>query len=130
VETENKRVLVVDDEEDILSMTKACLETYGGWEVLLATTGEEALRVAGEVQPAVILMDVMMPGIDGLEATATLRASAPTSAIPIVLFTAKVDPESRAAYALADVQGLIIKPFNPRTVGFELQSLVEAAHRL
>ena len=117
------RVLVVDDEPSLLQMTKAVLEAYGGWAVVLASSGREAIAIAAKERPDLILMDAMMPGMDGVEAIGKLKASPETSAIPIVMFTAKVDDEARVEYARAGVIGVVSKPFNPRSIGEELRAM-------
>ncbi len=108
-----KRVLVIDDEAMILEVIQGCLEELGGMEVLTAASGVEGLQVAQTALPDGILLDVSMPGMDGLEVRRQLQANAVTRSIPVVLLTARVQPEDRAKFAQAGVAGVIVKPFDP-----------------
>ena len=111
-----RRILIVDDEEHIREVAQATLELVGGWEVLTADSGLEALVAAAAARPDAILLDVMMPGMDGLTALRHMRADAAVSAIPVVLLTAKVQAADRAHFAGLGVAGTIAKPFDPMTL--------------
>ena len=111
-----RKVLLVDDEADIRTIAKLTLERIGGWSVVLASSGAEAIEAAARELPDVILLDVMMPGMDGRATLGALRAQASTAAIPVVFMTAKVQASERASYADLDVVGVISKPFDPRTL--------------
>lgn len=108
-----KRMLVIDDEAMILEVIQGCLEELGGMEVLIAESGVEGLQMAQTALPDGILLDVSMPGMDGLEVLRQLQADAVTRLIPVVLLTARVQPEDRAAFAQTGVAGVILKPFDP-----------------
>jgi len=111
-----KRVLIIDDETDIRVIIQSCLEDIAGWEVLTATSGEEGLQLAATEQPDGILMDVSMPGMNGLEALGRLQEHSKTSRIPVVLLTARALSEEQELFVLLAIAGVITKPFDPMTL--------------
>ncbi|WP_239307990.1 MULTISPECIES: response regulator [unclassified Frankia] len=106
-------ILVVDDDEAIREVAQMSLEMVGGWEVSTASGGQEALVMAAARCPDAILLDVMMPGMDGPTALARLRAQELTRMIPVVFLTAKVQSSERQRWAAQDVAGVLTKPFDP-----------------
>lgn len=108
-----KRILVIDDEDDIREVVQLCLKTVGGWEVLTACSGNEGLTKAEAEQPDAILLDVMMPDMDGVTAFQQLQANTATRHIPVILLTAKVQATDQRRFAELGVAGMISKPFNP-----------------
>jgi CheY-like chemotaxis protein len=118
-----KRILVVDNEQYIQEVAKVCLETIAGWEVLLASSGAECLQRAEADQPDAILLDVMMPDMDGMATFQKLQENAVTQAIPVVLLTAKIQSSDRRRYAQIGTIAAIAKPFNP----LELAGQIAAA---
>jgi len=108
-----KRILVIDDETVILEVIQGCLEELGDMECLMAASGIEGLQVAQTALPDGILLDVSMPGMDGLTVLRQLQENAVTRSIPVVLLTARVQPEDRAKFAQTGVAGVILKPFDP-----------------
>lgn len=108
-----KRILVIDDEAAILEVIQGCLEDLGGMKVLLAESGMKGLQMAQAELPDGILLDISMPGMDGLEVLRQLQDNAVTRSIPVVLLTAKVQPKDPAAFAQMGVAGVIVKPFEP-----------------
>lgn len=108
-----KRVLVIDDEDDIREVAQLSLEAVAGWEVFGASSGSEGLRVAAEQQPDAILLDVMMPEMDGPSTFRALRAQAATAEIPVILLTAKVQASDRSRFQDLGVSGVLTKPFDP-----------------
>ena len=116
----SKRVLVVDDEDDIREVAATTLELIGGFEVTTAASGAEALERVKEAHPDAIVLDVMMPGMDGPTTLEHLRADVATAAIPVVFLTAKVQPNDRSRFADLDVSGFIPKPFDPMTFASQL----------
>lgn len=108
-----KRILVVDNEQYIQEVAKVCLETVAGWEVLLAGSGPECLRQAEAEQPDAILLDVMMPGMDGIATFQKLQENPATQAIPVILLTAKIQSSDRRRYAEIGAADAIAKPFDP-----------------
>ena len=119
-----RRVLVVDDDEDILEVAQMSLEVVGGWTVTTAGDGQQALDVARREQPDAIVMDAMMPVMDGPTAAVALRADPATAGIPVVLLTASVQPAERAALAELPVAGVLGKPFDPMLLPAELSRLL------
>ncbi|HKR63330.1 MAG TPA: response regulator [Thermoanaerobaculia bacterium] len=116
------KVLVVDDEDDVRYVARLSLGRVGGMSVIEASSGEEGVARAKTDHPDFILLDMMMPGMDGAATFQALRACADTASIPIVFLTAK----SMAAEAQRlGAQGIITKPFNPLTLARELTELLE-----
>ncbi len=115
-----KRILIVDDEDHIREVAATTLELIGGWEVLTAENGLEGIARAEAEQPDAILLDVMMPDLDGPSAFARLQAAPVTSHIPVILLTAKVQPSDRDRLRGLGVQGVIAKPFDPVTLPTEV----------
>jgi CheY-like chemotaxis protein len=107
-----KRVLVIDNEEYIREVAQICLETVAGWEVLTAASGQEGLGVAEAEQPDAILLDVMMPGMDGLTTFQHLQANPNTKKIPVILLTAKVQSSDLHHYRSIGIADAISKPFD------------------
>jgi CheY-like chemotaxis protein len=108
-----KRILVVDNEPYIQEVTKVCLETVAGWDVLLASSGAECLSKAAAEQPDAILLDVMMPDMDGMTTFQKLQENPATQAIPVILLTAKIQASDRRRYAQIGTLSAIAKPFDP-----------------
>ncbi|NEQ34105.1 MAG: response regulator [Leptolyngbya sp. SIO4C5] len=108
-----RKILIVDDDERICEVIRACLEDLAGWLTLTAQSSTEGLSQAKIEQPDAILLDVSMPDISGLEFLAALKAEASISYIPVILLTAKGTPSDRNRFSQLDVAGVIYKPFNP-----------------
>jgi two-component system, OmpR family, alkaline phosphatase synthesis response regulator PhoP len=106
-----KRILIVDDEFDIRAVAQLTLEAVGGWQVSIATCGIEGVSKAVDEQPDVILLDVMMPDMDGIETFKALQANPTTQSIPVILMTAKVQAAEQRRFAELGVAGIIAKPF-------------------
>ena len=115
-----RRILLVDDDDGIREVTRVSLETTMGWQVLTASSGDEALRLAGEEGLSAILLDVMMPDMDGAETFARLRERVESRDIPVVLLTAKTQKADLANYAEMGVAGTVQKPFDPLSLGREV----------
>ena len=119
-----KRILVVDNEQYIQEVAQICLETVAGWQVFTAISGSECLTKAAAAQPDAILLDVMMPDMDGLATFQKLQEDAATQNIPVILLTAKIQPADRRRYAELGIKAAIAKPFDP------LQLAVQVAEAL
>ena len=119
-----KQILFVDDDPDIRSIAQMSLTIVGGWQVKTAASGPEAIAIADAEPPDVIMLDVMMPGMDGLTTLQGLRASARTASIPVIFLTAKVQKDELDRYRAAGA-GLIAKPFDPMTLPREVSRLLE-----
>lgn len=108
-----KRILVIDNEEYIREVAQICLETVAGWEVLTASSGKEGIQVAAAEQPDAILLDVMMPDMDGVTTFQLLQSDQKTRLIPVMLLTAKVQANDRRRYMEIGLKAVIAKPFDP-----------------
>ena len=109
----SRRVLVVDDDDAIREVAQSSLELVAGWEVDVASSGQAALDLAVADPPDAILLDVMMPSMDGPTTFARLQADARTRDVPVVLLTAKVQPSERRRWEQLGVAGVLAKPFDP-----------------
>lgn len=107
------RILYVEDEPDIRAIAKLALEVVGGFAVELCGSGQEALEKADAFEPDLILLDVMMPGMDGPTTMEALRNHAPTARLPIAFMTAKVQASEVQRYTDLGAIGVIAKPFDP-----------------
>lgn len=108
-----KRILLIDDEKRLSRVIQACLRKLGGWTVLTALSGSEGLVKAETEQPDAILLDVMMPDIDGLTLFQKLQENPATQAIPVILLTAKVQIVDYEKFSQLGIVGVIAKPFEP-----------------
>jgi len=111
-----KRILVIDDEADIREVAQLSLEISSDWEVLVASSGQEGLILAADCQPDAILLDVMMPDMDGPTTWKHLQANPTTQHIPVILLTAKVQATEQRNYAKLGVAAVFAKPFDPVTL--------------
>ena len=111
------KLLVIDDEEDIRDVATLTLELKEGWEVAAAGSGAEGIALARGARPDAILLDVMMPDLDGPSTLRLLRDLPETKSIPVIFLTAKVQAADRRRYLEMGVNGVIAKPFDPLTLG-------------
>jgi CheY-like chemotaxis protein len=109
----SKRILVIDDEVAIRTVIKITLEVVGEWTVFAACSAKEGLAIAEAEQPDAILLDIMMPDVDGLTLCRWLRNSPTASNIPIFLITAKMNPISAAQAEQLGIAAIFAKPFEP-----------------
>ncbi|ELS32698.1 MULTISPECIES: response regulator [Pseudanabaena] len=107
-----KRILVVDDEESIQTVVRFGIQMVVDWEVLVASSGMQCIKIAGDEKPDAILLDVMMPDMDGLSTFKALQADPQTAQIPVIFLTAKVQTSERRQFNDLLVSGVIMKPFN------------------
>jgi two-component system, OmpR family, alkaline phosphatase synthesis response regulator PhoP len=107
-----KRVLIIDDEETIQTVVQFGLRLAVGWEVLTASSGAEGVTTAQSEQPDVILLDVMMPAMDGIATFKLLQSNCATQQIPVILLTAKAQTAEKHQFRELGVSGVITKPFN------------------
>ena len=115
-----RRILVVDDEDDIREVAQLSLEMVGGWEVLAASSGAEGIARAAAERPDAILLDVMMPDMDGPATFRALRDNPATTEIPVILLTAKVQAADRRRFDDLGVAGVLSKPFDPMELANEV----------
>lgn len=111
-----KRVLIIDDEDDIREVAQTSLEIMRGWEVLTAGSSIEGLEKAEAEQPDVVLLDVMLPDMDGPAIFQKLQENPATRQIPVILLTAKVQAADQRRLSSLGVVAIITKPFDPVTL--------------
>jgi two-component system, OmpR family, response regulator len=121
-----EKVLLVDDDNDLRRIAQISLKRVGKWTVLLASSGAEALKIATEQNPDVILLDVMMPGMDGPTTLSELRRNRGTASIPIIFLTAKVQTHEVDDYIDMGAIGVITKPFDPMLLPEEIVQMLGA----
>jgi two-component system OmpR family response regulator len=119
-----RKVLLVDDEADIRKIAALTLSKIGGWEVAQASSGPQAIEMARD-RPDVILLDVMMPGMDGPSTLEALRADAETASIPVIFVTAKIQVPERERIALLGAAGIIAKPFDAMLLPAQVRRIIE-----
>ena len=115
-----RRVLIVDDEDDIREVASLSLEATANWTILTASSGPEGVATAAREAPDAILMDVMMPGMDGPTTFKQLQSNPATANIPVVLLTAKVQGVDQRRFAGLGVAGILFKPFDPLTLAAQI----------
>lgn len=119
-----RRILLIDDEDDIREITQLSLEMVGGWQVFVAASGKEGIAKAEVLQPDAILLDVMMPELDGFVTFQYLQANGATQQIPVILLTAKVHATDQRRFAELGVAGMIAKPFEPLLLVGQVASIL------
>jgi len=117
------RICYIEDEPDIRSVAEFALTRLGGFAVQLCESGQEAIDNAPAFKPDLILLDVMMPGIDGIETFARLKKLPAIEETPIVFMTAKAMQDEVERYLSLGAAGVISKPFNPLTLPDQLREL-------
>lgn len=126
--SELQRILHVEDDPSIRAVTKLALETLGGFQVLSCAGGQEALEQVLNFQPDFILLDVMMPGMDGPATLKQLRELVDISHIPVAFMTAKVQPAEIDSYRQLGAQDVIVKPFDPMTLAAQVRAIWSHGH--
>jgi CheY-like chemotaxis protein len=119
-----KKILVVDNEEYIREVTKICLQTTAKWQVVTASSGIEGIKKAEIEKPDAILLDVMMPDMDGITTFKYLQENSTTKQIPVILLTAKVQNSDRSRYDNLGIKAAIAKPFSPLTLAQEISQVL------
>jgi CheY-like chemotaxis protein len=119
-----KRILIIDDEQGIRKVIEISLRSIAGWEVLLAGSGSEGLAIAQIEFPDAILLDVMMPGMDGITTLEQIQAHPATSLIPVILLTAKIQIGEQRQFSSLPVAGVIAKPFKAPDLVKQMRSLL------
>ena len=119
-----KHILIVDDEDDIREVAQLALEAVGGWRVSTASSGIDGLAKAKAEQPDAILLDVMMPDMDGLETFQNLRTNADTQHIPVIFLTAKAQATDQQRFLQVGVTGIITKPFKAMMLSDQVAELL------
>jgi CheY-like chemotaxis protein len=120
----SKRILIIDDEEDIRDITQLGLEMSVGWQVLTAGSGQEGIALAAAHQPDLILLDVMMPDMDGRATFANLQANPQTEQIPVILVTAKIQASDQESFTNLAIAGVLTKPFRPMNLAEQIRKML------
>jgi len=120
----HKRLLVIDDEDDIREVATLSLELTEGWTVMTANGGSAGTALALSMEPDAILLDVMMPDMDGPSTLRALQEQGATRSIPVIFLTAKVQAADRQRYMQLGVRGIIPKPFDPLTLGQQIKEVL------
>jgi len=123
-----ERILLVDDEADIRTVAAMALESLGGFAVETCASGPEAVARASSSAPHLVLLDVMMPGMDGPATLAAMRERCGEAVPPVAFMTAKVEPEEVARLQELGAIGVIAKPFDPMTLAEAVQAVWNARH--
>ena len=118
-------VLVVDDDENIRELTQLALETVSGWHIVTADGGFAAIEMCRTHHPDAVLLDLMMPDMDGLTTFERLQADETTRDIPVILFTAKGRVGERQPWDDYAIRGMIAKPYNPMTLGDQVSAILQ-----
>lgn len=121
----DKTILVVDDETDLLEALQTIFSRAGYQHILTATSGEAALKIWEEKQPDMIILDVMMPGMDGFEVLKEIRK---TSKVPVLMLTARGEADDKFAGFENGADDYLLKPFLPKELLFRVQAILKRAY--
>jgi CheY-like chemotaxis protein len=119
-----RRILIIDDEDDIREVAALSLESMAGWHVTLASSGADGIRAALADPPDAILMDVMMPMMDGPTTFKEMQAIPAIAHIPVILLTAKVQGVDQRRFAGLGVTAVLFKPFDPLTLADQMSAVL------
>jgi CheY-like chemotaxis protein len=121
---EIQNVLLVDDDKNIRFLAQMCLQDLAGWKVNLASSGQEALDILSQGKPDLVLLDVMMPGMDGKTTFTKIKEFPELCDIPIIFMTASVQTHEMQAYLDLGAVGVLVKPFDPMTLADQIKKLM------
>jgi two-component system alkaline phosphatase synthesis response regulator PhoP len=119
-----RHILLIDDEDDIREVAALSLTVVGGWRVSSAADGSSGIAMARAERPDAILLDVMMPELDGPATFRGLQDDPRTRDIPVILLTAKAQRADRRRFAALGVAGTLTKPFDPMTITNEIAAIL------
>lgn len=117
------KILYVEDEADIRTVAQLALENVGGYTLKVCATGDEAIRTGPAFSPDLLLLDVMMPGMDGPATLKALRREKSLSLTPVIFMTAKVQPREIQRYRDLGALDVIAKPFDPMTLAEQVRGI-------
>ena len=120
----DKNILLIDDEETIQEVVQVGIEIEAGWQVAIASSGQEGINLAQNQQPDAILLDVMMPDMDGIATLSQLKANAKTRTIPVIFLTAKTQAAEEDQLQNLGVVDVITKPFNSMTLASQIAKIL------
>ena len=119
-----RRVLVIDDRPDICETVAVTLQVVARWEVHTANSGKDGIRLASEVAPDCILLDVMMPDMDGPATLELLKSKEQTRNIPVIFLTSKVQASEQEKLSHFGAAGVLTKPFDPMRLGQDIRKVL------
>ena len=119
-----RKILIIDDEDDIREVAALSLESVAGWDVVTASSGAQGLTKAAKEKPDAIVLDVMMPGMDGPTTFLELKKNPATAHIPVLLLTAKVHPTDQKRFAGLGVKAVLFKPFDPMKLSEQISKVL------
>ena len=122
---DKKVIMLVDDNPDLLYSVKKGLESFEGYEVITVESGRKCLQLLKNIKPDLVLLDIMMPGMDGWDVCAKIKNDKKTENIPIVFLTAKTDPISKSMGTLASAD-YITKPFDIKVLKRRIDSVIRS----
>ena len=119
-----KHILIIDDEDDIRDVAQLALETVGGWQVSTASSGPAGLAEMQTNLPDAVLLDVMMPDMDGIEVFKRMQADAATQSIPVIFMTAKTQAADQQRFLTLGVTATITKPFKAMLLANQIATIL------
>ena len=120
-----KKVLLIDDEKDIRTVADISLRRIGNFDVTLVENGKEGLSAAAAIRPDVILLDMMMPEMDGITVLKKLKENPETRDIPVIFMTARVRDKEKTEYEAHGAKGVIDKPFDPLSLAGQVRKICD-----
>lgn len=120
--SEPQKILIIDDEDDIRELAHISLERVGGLRVITASSGEQGLALAASEQPDAIVLDAMMPGLDGTQTLERLKADPGTEQIPVVFLTGSVQQVEQDRFQALGAVATLTKPFDPMRLAADLRA--------
>lgn len=121
--SELERIMHIEDDRSIQEVARVALEIVGGFTVMSCSSGAQGLEQLEAFAPQLILLDVMMPDMDGPETLARLRETVTAATLPVIFMTAKVQSHEIAEYHLLSAAGVIVKPFDPMALAEQIRSI-------
>jgi len=121
----SKNILIIDDEQDLRELVQLSLNCFTDWQVSTAAMGAEGVQQAIAQSFDAILLDISMPDMDGFQVFEQLRTCATTQATPVILLTAKVQPNDRRRFLTMDIAGIITKPFASETIAADIAEILD-----
>jgi len=122
-----RHVLLIDDESDIREVAALSLQSVGGWRVSSAGGGDAGVAMACADPPDAILLDVMMPDLDGPATLQRLQADVRTRRVPVIFLTAKAQSADHRAFAALGIAGTLTKPFDPMTLSEQITAILDGS---
>jgi len=123
------KIMYVEDEPDIQTIARIALEQIGGFDLLVCSSGQAALDQVSDFAPDIILLDVMMPEMDGIETFRQLKTLPACAGIPVVFMTARVQTHEIKEYLALGAVDVIAKPFSPITLADQVKTIIQNVDR-